>query len=202
MIVKVERNPEQTKQVILEAAFKEVHQHGFQATSIDAILANTGLTKGALYHHFPNKTALGYALIEHVVAGYMKEQWVEPLAAYENPIDGIQKILGQMGDEMTSEDLALGCPLNNLNQEMSSVDEGFRERLKSIYELWSGSISNALKKGQEKGYVRKSVNPEKAAVFLVAAMEGCIGIAKNAQSIKLLNDCSEGVLDYLETLRA
>lgn len=42
-------------------------RHGFQAASLNNILAKTGLTKGALYHHFPDKDRLGYAVIEEVI---------------------------------------------------------------------------------------------------------------------------------------
>jgi len=55
-----------TRSKILFAAYKEIHLHGFQAASLNNILAHTGVTKGALYHHFPNKTELGYAVIDEV----------------------------------------------------------------------------------------------------------------------------------------
>ena len=56
-----------TRQEILESAFQEIHRNGFQAASLTSILERTGVTKGALYHHFPNKQALGYAVLEEVV---------------------------------------------------------------------------------------------------------------------------------------
>ena len=52
------RDPQQTRTELLEAAYKEVYYHGFQAASLERILSNTELTKGALYHHFANKEAL------------------------------------------------------------------------------------------------------------------------------------------------
>ena len=63
----VKRDPEQTRQNILAAAFEEVHGNGFRGASLERILADTGLTKGALYHHFPNKDALGHALIDETL---------------------------------------------------------------------------------------------------------------------------------------
>ncbi len=195
------RNPEQTKQLILNATFKEVCQHGFQATSLDTVLAHTKLTKGALYHHYPNKTVLGYALIENVVNEYVKKRWIEPLAKYEDTIEGIQQILVKMAKEMTIEDVALGCPLNNLTLEMSSIDDGFRERLKSIIDQWSNAISDGLRRGQEAGYLRPSIDPDKTAMFLVASLQGCVGVAKNAKSITLLRDYGDMIIDYIDTLK-
>jgi len=42
-----------TREKILDAAFHEIHRYGFQSASLANILERTGLTKGALYHHFP-----------------------------------------------------------------------------------------------------------------------------------------------------
>ena len=60
------RNPKATRELLLEAAFWEIFRSGFQAASLDAILKETGVTKGALYPHFPSKAALGHAVIDEV----------------------------------------------------------------------------------------------------------------------------------------
>ena len=61
------KQPDQTRDKILHSAFCEIHRQGFQAASIANILQDTGLTKGALYHHFPTKQALGLAVIDEVI---------------------------------------------------------------------------------------------------------------------------------------
>jgi len=63
------RAPEVTRQKLLSAAFEEIYRSGFQAASLDRILAKAGVTKGALYHHFIDKAALGYAVVDEVVKG-------------------------------------------------------------------------------------------------------------------------------------
>ena len=52
------RDPERTREDLLQAAFREVHRSGFQSAGIDTILAATNVTKGALYYHFDSKEAL------------------------------------------------------------------------------------------------------------------------------------------------
>src|SRR5438477_616209 len=56
------RNLAETRRAILNAAFEEIYANGFHASSIDAILARTELTKGALFHQFASKLELGYAV--------------------------------------------------------------------------------------------------------------------------------------------
>lgn len=195
------RNPDQTRKTLLEAAYAEIERHGFQATSLADILAHTGLTKGALYHHFPNKLALGYAVVDEVIREKIVACWVTPLTACENPIDALLGLLQKAAQEMGQECAQNGCPLNNLAQEMSQVDEGFRQRISDIYTVWRRGIGQALAQGQSNGSVRTGINADVVATFIVAAIEGCIGMAKNARDVNLLFECGAGLQHYLETLR-
>ena len=81
------RDPETTRQVLLDAAFSEMYQNGFRAAGLDAILAGTGATKGALYHHYGNKQGLGYAVVEERVKPLVRERYIRPFTEAEDPID-------------------------------------------------------------------------------------------------------------------
>ncbi len=195
------RKSDQTRELLLQAAFDEIHRKGFQAASVSKILADTGLTKGALYHHFPNKTALGYAVVDELVTDEIKERWLAPLENQDDPITALRTLLQEAGKSLKPEDIMLGCPLNNLAQEMSPVDEGFRKRINHIYNVWRGGIAQALMRGQANGAVRTDIQPGDAAAFIVAAMEGCMGMAKNACDPELLFNCGKSLIGYLESLR-
>src|SRR5688572_25732929 len=87
------REPAVTRDKLLKAAFEEIYRRGFQAASLDAILAKAGVTKGALYHHFPDKASLGYAVVDEVVKGLLLERWgvLEPPTG--DPVTALQRIL-------------------------------------------------------------------------------------------------------------
>ena len=71
---------------------------------------------------------------------------------------------------------ARGCtgrlPLNNLAQEMSPLDAGFRKRLAIIFDAWHEAVALALREGQTQGTVRRDVEPDDAAGLLIAMVEG------------------------------
>ncbi|HFC05556.1 MAG TPA: TetR/AcrR family transcriptional regulator, partial [Rhizobiales bacterium] len=113
------RNPDKTRRRILDAAFAQMYKQGYQAMRIDTILADTGLTKGAFYHHFPSKKALGEAVIDEVLAGMIEQMWVRSLEDYVDPVVGIKAVLQRIPAMMGQQFAELGCPLNNLAQEMS-----------------------------------------------------------------------------------
>ena len=192
---------ENARQKILEAAFHEIHRVGFQAASIQNIVKETGLTKGALYHHFPNKLALGYAVIDEIISPLIDFHWISPLQADGNPIDILIDSIIKGGEQMTMDDIMSGCPLNKLAQEMSAIDEGFRKRIEASYMTWRSAIERALEAGKQKAYVREDVNTEQFAIVFVATLEGCLGMAKSSQSMELLLSCGGGLISLLEGLR-
>src|SRR6476619_4766210 len=81
------RDPERTRERLLQAAFREIHRSGFQSAGIDTILAATNVTKGALYYHFESKEALGYAVVEEIIAKLVRDRWLHPLLSNGQPID-------------------------------------------------------------------------------------------------------------------
>ena len=196
-----QRKADKSRHELLEVASKEIHQFGFHAASISRILENTSLTRGALYHHFPSKLALGYAVVDELFAGYMENLWLEPLSKEGDPIDIITRSLHNTYTEHGDELVNFGCPLNNLSQEMSAIDEGFRERVNAQYDKWQNALTTAIQRGQTNGQIRKDVNAADVSVFIVATIEGCIGLAKNNQSQVILDSCTNLLLDYLQGLK-
>jgi len=194
------RQPDQTRQKLLERAFEEIHRNGFRAASLDSILEDAGVTKGALYHHFGNKAELGYAVVEEVVRPWMEERW-RPVLEANNPIDAAIRLIRERLDARTGMALSLGCPFNNLCQEMSPVDEGFRKRLNAILDEWREATTEALRRGQGNGTVNTAINVRAAATFIISSIEGCFGMAKASQSREFLEDGFRGLVQYLEHLR-
>ncbi|MHB1232728.1 MAG: TetR/AcrR family transcriptional regulator [Burkholderiales bacterium] len=194
------KQPDITRDKLLEAAFNEIHRYGFQAASLTSILANTGLTKGALYHHFPSKQDLGLAVVDEVIERMLAETIFTPLRESPHPIKTLQDIL--RGKRAKPNVVELGCPLNNLMQEMSPLDEQFRQRLNALMQRWQDALADALLRAQKQGQVRKEINCAMAALFIISAWEGCVGIAKNMQSTKTYQQCFDQLIDYVASLGA
>lgn len=194
--------PDLTRQTLLEAAFAEIHRNGFQAASLAQILADTGLTKGALYHHFPDKKALGLAVVDEVIRPSLAAMMFDPLAETRRPLAAMQALLAAKAGEDDPMVVSLGCPLNNLMQEMSPVDETFRLRLNAVFQSWVEVLTAALKRGIEEGEVRADVDAESTAFFIVSALEGCVGMSKNTQSVAAYRSCLGQLGRFLDTLKA
>jgi AcrR family transcriptional regulator len=107
-VTRIERNPDLTRQRILDAAFMEIYRNGFQGMRLDDVLAVTGLTKGALYHHFPNKRALGYAVVDEVILPMIEAMWLQPLKNAADPLQGLITVVEQLPDNKPPEVIQYG----------------------------------------------------------------------------------------------
>ncbi len=192
------RDPERTRRKLLEAGFREVYERGYQSADLDAVLERAGVTKGALYYHFENKEALGHAIIEEVIGEMTRQKWILPLQQ-GNPVDTLIHIVQATGTEVA--EMRSGCPFNNLAQEMSPLDEGFRKRLCKILNEWHAAMAGAFRRGQAAKMVRKDIDPDDEATFVIAMYEGYISLAKNSQEPKLLKAGKKRMINHLESLR-
>ena len=194
------RDPVGTREAILNAAFDEIHRNGFRSAGLDAILAEAGVTKGALYHHFGSKKALGAAVIEEVIRPFIIGR-MAPLATSDDPLATFIRITHDTAAEMTEEEMACGCPLNNLAQELAGIDEAFRSQIAGLMAEWREILASGLRRGQKAGTVRADLDPEAAALFLVATWEGMASIAKVARDPAARDACLSSFEHFLGTLR-
>jgi len=194
------RDSERTRERLLQAASREIYRSGFQSASLDTILAVAGVTKGALYYHFDSKEALGHAVVEEIIAPDVHGKWVRPFQSGKDPIDALIGAVRRI--PVRPADVRGGCQLNNLAQEMSPLDAGFRKRLAAIFDAWREAVASTLREGQTHGSVRCDVQPADAAGLLIAMVEGYAALAKNAQDPRVIKAGIRNMVGWLRSLRA
>ena len=195
------RNPQQTRERLLRSAFSEIHTNGFQGMRVDEVLRHSGLQKGAFYHHFGSKTELGYAVLEEQVKALVESVWLAPLAEIEDPVRDLPRMLDNLGERIPPSMREHGCPLNNLAQEMSTQDEGFRIRIARLFDNWIDAFVRVFEKAKKGGYVDKQIDSRAVSRFIIAVLEGCIGVYKVKRSAQQWAACRSQLAAYLTTLR-
>jgi TetR/AcrR family transcriptional regulator len=78
------RDPDLTRERILEAAYKLFVSKGFAAVSMRDLARESGVTKSLIHHHFGSKEALWELVKEQAIAAYAEGQ-VAQLKAAEAP---------------------------------------------------------------------------------------------------------------------
>ena len=195
-----ETQAEATRSKILMIAAEEILKHGFQSTSLGDILKRAQISKGCFYHHFATKQALGYAVLDESLTEVKTEIWL-PIINSDNTLKSVIDMFSSPEQYLDCESVKHGCPINNLAQEMSPIDEGFRERIEAIYTDWKKHLSDALKRCQKNGFMTNDVEPDDIATLIIAVSQGAVGIAKNAQQPTSFSEYTQGLVNYLKSLQ-
>ena len=192
------RDGKSTREAVLEAATRLMHVRGYQNTSLDDVLRESGVGKGNFYHHFRSKEDLGYAILDQIVALFL-EKTLEPcFSAADVPrLAQIRCFLDRVLDAQRQRKCVGGCAMGNLASELSDVHEGFRARLASVFTAWRERLTVVLREAQARGEVVEACNPESVGHLLVAALEGSILLSKVSKDIAVMEQCVIELKRYL-----
>jgi len=193
---------EKTRMTLMYAAASEIYEKGFQAAALSDILHKAGTTKGALYHHFTDKHALGLLAMEHFIDTDMNEIWLNPFTQTDDPLSVLINLIGFMQTcGALDKGMKYGCPLVNLTEEMSTRDEAFRALVAKQNLKWRKAMEAALIRGQAAGNVRKDIDPEGVTVLIMAVRHGVMSQAKTEKDPSIMEKCAMTFFAYLNSLR-
>lgn len=184
---------------VIDSAQKLFHLNGFQNTSIDDILENTGVTKSNLYYHFKSKEQLGLLILEKRITEYEQKFFSDTL---ENKSITPEKRLKKYYKRVTAyhENLECknGCPFGNLALEMSTTNEKFRARLSEFFDHWQEIIEKCIKEGIKQKEFRSDISPKVVSQMILSHLEGAILMAKTHRSIIPLRAGSKMIMKLIK----
>lgn len=171
---------------ILQAAGVRLRQEGLSGAGIADVMRDAGLTHGAFYAHFANKSELSAAALRHALLDNRK-RWVGDLKQ-ESWTERLQRLARRYLTKNHRDNPAEGCAFAALATEAARSDELFRttfeqELLKSIQGICNGAKD-------------ESVSPDRKLDEAIAFMALCVGglslsraVADERLSSRILNAC-------------
>lgn len=195
------KKAEATRMMILSKAFELIYEKGYQATSIDDIIATTKVTKGAFYYHFKSKDEMGLSIINELLKPGLTQSFIAPLQEEENPVTGIYNLMDHllMRDKFLK--VEYGCPASNFTQEMAPWNKLFSEALDDLTGRWQQLMINTLENGKKQGYIRKDVNTKQAVLFIMSGYWGVRNFGKLANNKSAYKPWLKELKIYLENLQ-
>lgn len=185
-----------SREKLLDITFDEIYQNGYNASSVDKILKKASMNKGSLYHFFKSKKELVLCVVEEKLSKYIEEKYSKLLNYDENICEEIIKLIKNREDY----DYKCGCRVNNLIQELSSVDKDFQLALEKVYFRFENIFEQALNKAVNNGEIRKT-DTKALAMYIVASIEGCLGTAKKSQDGKYFYICISQLELFLKSFK-
>ena len=171
------RNPEVTKETILNKSGILFNTQGYKATSISNITDATGLTKGAIYRHFTSKDELEIETLAHL-SGIMDEKMRWRIKGQATAGNKLMAVVQFFESYISDPPIEGGCPLLNAAVEADDAHPALRKSaLKILSGLRSGLIS-ILEKGIYFKQLKRGIDKELYATLIIASLEGAIMMSK------------------------
>ena len=193
---------QETKKLIIETSFDMFYSNGYNNTSIPDIMKKTNLTKGAFYHHFKNKLEIGKKVIEDILSLRIYNGFIKPLK--ENKSKSVSDLLVYVFTEritnFTEKEKALGCPANNMINEIGCSVHDFREPLRKLMDGWKDALIDVIEMGKKNNEIKKEVDSNAAATYLICSFEGARGIRKIYNDDALFSNYLEAVKEYIRSI--
>ncbi len=192
---------EDTRRSILQKAFELTYANGYQATSIDDILATTQVTKGAFYYHFRSKDEMGLAIINEILKPGMMSSFRKILQETPEPLDAIYNLISSL--LLTNQLLKpeYGCPVANLTQEMTPWNTSFSKVLHELTGELTDLIKGVLEQGKAAGTVRPDVTSGQVTLFILSGYWGIRSLGKLGDSKSIYTGYLKALKGYLQSLQ-
>jgi len=164
------RRPAFNPDHVLERARDAFWTNGYEATSLEDLLAATGLSKSSLYASFGDKQQVFLASFDR----YRDDRAAEmrALLAAEPGLPGVRAFFESIIDGDPATSLGNGCLSMNQGFEQAHREPAIRERVASDLEMIRQALLDALAEGRRLGQVRPDAELDGAASALAIAFVG------------------------------
>ena len=195
MARKTKAEAEQTRLKIIDAARQVFHECGVRGTTLEKVAEAAGVTRGAIYWHFENKTALFFAMRDQASQLLDSARMMLLSNEFNDPLDALERSMLLFFDvvqntpsvKQTFEVMSLRCEyvdeFAGVLAEANQPCVGFLNTLKDIYTKAEGT-----------GLLRPGFDPEMLAYDTLSFTTG---LFKNLLSGMEGNDCSVRVSDMI-----
>lgn len=186
---------EETQRRLIRSTAKLLRTRGYAATGVSAIVKESGVPKGSLYHHFPGgKEELAAASVRR--SGDAIVRRLEALADDSvDPVEAVVRFCDYYVEELQNSGYQRGCPLATVSLEAAPDVDVMHEACGGSFDAIVALLAGRLQ--------REGVAPEaarRAADFTVASIEGALLVAKARRSTRGLEEMGEHLRAHLRAL--
>ena len=148
------------------------YKNGYYNTSVDDILKELSLSKGAFYNHYDSKEDFLVQIIEQLVVRKVYSMLIEPIEGHENTLDLITNCFEDALETAVHNELDYGFLLNNFINEFNGRNPEIMKHLNEILRIWEVTLVSAIQRGKFNGHIDRHVDAEGVAVYLMSSFIG------------------------------
>ena len=186
------RDPDKTRQTILQEASKLFNTQGYKATSLSDITKATGLTKGAIYRHFEDKAQLERQSFLYMSDHMMRDVRTEIKTASTAPLK-LEAVLRYFSAYSRKPPFIGGCPLMNAAIEVDDANPILKQEVQRTMASIHAAICHVIKNGIAHEQLAVGINVKSMASIIISSLEGGIMMGKLSGS----NQHLKSVIEFL-----
>ena len=185
---------------LLDATLAVVRQKGFAATSVDELCKEAGVTKGAFFHHFESKEALGVA-----AADYWSETTSAMFAAapYHQIEDPIERVLGYVQlrkDLLDGETAEYTCLVGTMVQEAYSSNPAIRDACRTSIFGHAETLEDDIEAAIDAYDLTPDWTARSLALHTQAVLQGAFILAKASGERAIAEEMVDHLARYIRSL--
>jgi AcrR family transcriptional regulator len=161
---------EQTRARIIAEATRLFVRKGYSATSITDLSNAVEVTKGALYHHFENKEAIFFAVIDDIRATW-RDVVAREVIGSRGALERLERLFDQQA-RFLSKNESFCLVLNGLMTEREGVNPSVLEAVQEVYAELTRFIEVIISKGQASLQIRTDLDARLTALTIVGMLRG------------------------------
>ena len=189
------KSKDNSKDQILEAAMKVFVKNGFSETRMDDIAENSGLSKGAIYHHYKSKKDLFLALIDFWEEYFFFNIFFNKDVESKNSADLLRDMAKDMIETFKNRKYILLAELEFWS--LANHDEDVRAKTEALYIKLMKLIRTIISKGVDSNEFKK-LDVDVAALSVMTSLQGVIWFSifqdKNISAEQYLNNVIEFII--------
>jgi TetR/AcrR family transcriptional repressor of nem operon len=193
--------PAHARTQLLEAAFRLIRENGYAATSVDALCAAAGVTKGAFFHHFRSKDDLAVAAAHHwsdVTGAFFAAQ------AYHAQSDPLERVLGYLRFRraiLTGTVPEFTCLVGTMVQEAYEASPAIRDACAaSICGHAANLVADIAAAMAARGLTACGWSAESLALHTQAVLQGAFILAKATGGARVAIESVDHLIRYVTLL--
>ncbi len=186
---------------LLEAARSLMLEKGYAATSVGEICQQAGVTKGAFFHYFPSKEALGSAVLHY--HWQPLRELLENNASFqqlEDPVERLKVHCRLIADLHDHPDTPASCLFGNIAQELPMTNPALCALCDQVFAWWADILQADLDAAVQLYPPRIPIDTRQVAEHFVTVYEGAMILAKARQDRSVIRTQLEQFIDYLDLI--
>jgi TetR/AcrR family transcriptional regulator, transcriptional repressor for nem operon len=188
------------RQKLLDAALSLIRTRGYSSTTVDDLCDEAGVTKGAFFHHFKSKEALGIAAADYwsqMTAAFFEGA---PYHKHKDPLDRVLGYIDFRKAILRGKVPEFTCLVGTMVQEVYEIYPAIREACDASISAHAAKIEADIAQAIKRHGIRAKWTAHSLALHMQAVLQGAFVLAKTKRDAAVAVQSVDHLRRYVELL--